>query len=77
MAETWWTPGENQGQIIEISYGWVDGKPYMHVLDRSDQSERWYTGEPDWDREGEYIDYDSEPYILGDWKECPKPLEVE
>lgn len=34
-------PPENQGQIVEVSYGWRDDRLYRRVLDKSDRSEAW------------------------------------
>jgi hypothetical protein len=35
------TPPENQGQIVETSYGWHEGSLYRCTLDRSDRSVSW------------------------------------
>ena len=39
---TMYTPPENRGQIVDISYGWCDGNLYRRVRDRSDSSTQWY-----------------------------------
>lgn len=66
-----YTPMENQGQIVEISYGWDDGIVYMRMHDLSNGITRWYRADPDWDRESaETIIYEREPYIIGEWERC-------
>lgn len=35
------TPPENQGQMVEVSYGWHDGRLYRRTYDRSDRAESW------------------------------------
>lgn len=69
-----YTPRHMQGQIVEVSFLWSPGGwVYQRVYDRSDRSTSWYRAEPDWDREGEGIDYDREPYVIGEWVECDEP----
>lgn len=35
------TPPENQGQIVEVSYGWHDGDLYERTYDHSDRTSVW------------------------------------
>jgi len=55
-------PRANQGQIVEVSYGWNDGDIYRHTLDRSDRSVQivrlrnaWNHVEPD-SREADWLE---------------------
>lgn len=41
------TPPENQGQIVEVSYGWQAGCLYRRVVDRSDRSVSWSVASDD------------------------------
>jgi hypothetical protein len=36
------TPRSAAGQIVEESYGWIDGELYCRVEDRSDQTVKYY-----------------------------------
>lgn len=69
------TPSKNQGQIVEVSYGYgSDGTAYKRVHDRSDRSTQWYRGELDWDREPEHEDHEAAPCVLA-WIACAEPTE--
>jgi hypothetical protein len=69
-----YTIPEDQGQMIETSYSWSsDGWIYMRQHDRSDQNTHWYRAQPDWDREGESIEYERAPYVIGEFKRCEEP----
>jgi hypothetical protein len=35
------TAPEDQGQIVEVSYGWDDGYLYRRTFDQSDRTECW------------------------------------
>ena len=35
------TPPKNQGQVVETSYGWVNGCLYRRIVDTSDGSAIW------------------------------------
>jgi hypothetical protein len=41
------TPPKNQGQIVETSYGWVDGCLYRRIVDTSDRSVVWEVADED------------------------------
>lgn len=38
MPQTWYTPPENQGRVVEVAYGFDDGGLFERVTDRSDGS---------------------------------------
>lgn len=50
------TPPENQGQIVEVSYGCRNGLVYKRVFDRSDRSESIYVSRMLADDEGDWND---------------------
>lgn len=68
-----YTRRQDQGQIVEVSYGYSDGQAYRRIHDRSDRTTTWYCGDIDWDREPEHEDHDCEPCIVGDWRPCAEP----
>ena len=39
--------GTDQGQVVEIAYGWSDGALYRRIRDRSDGTETWAVAEED------------------------------
>ena len=41
------TPPKNQGQIVETSYGWVDGCLYRRIIDTSNGSVIWEVADED------------------------------
>jgi hypothetical protein len=41
------TPPANQGQMIEVSYGWSEGVLYQRRFDHTDRSARWYRAPED------------------------------
>lgn len=71
-------PGKNQGQMVEISYGWGDGGSlYMRIFDRSDRSVRWFVADDEEVAslsEDELSLWDDEPAIR-DWAACEEPVE--
>ena len=69
-----YTRQEDQGQIVEISYGYgYDGTAYRRTFDRSDRSETWESGELDWDEEPEGdAGPDHVPCVL-EWVPCEAP----
>lgn len=38
-------PPENQGQVVEVAYGWHEGRLYRRAVDRSDHSVKWYVAD--------------------------------
>lgn len=70
------TPPENQGQIVEISYGWHEGDLYKRVYDRSDRSTQWYRASSQ-RQINRYIASGSEPWdeepSISAWKACDDP----
>lgn len=72
------TPPENQGQIVEVSYGWQNGRLYQRVHDRSDRSTSWYVADRD---EANALDESWHP-INGEpdvdtWTPCAEPRDGE
>lgn len=67
-----YTRRADQGQAVEVSYGFAGGQAVERVHDRSDRTTTWYLGEVDWDREPEHEDTDHVPCIRGDWREVPE-----
>ncbi len=70
------TPPCNQGQIVEVSYGWHEGRLYMRIYDRSDRatSASWYIADED---EANAIHeswhpVNSEPNVT-EWTPCGDP----
>ena len=41
------TPPKNQGQIVETSYGWYEGRLYRRTVDASDGSVVWEVADED------------------------------
>jgi hypothetical protein len=67
---------EDQGQIVEVSYGYAyDQYAYCCTYDRSDGSESWQHGLIDWDREPEDTGHDHIPCVV-QWLPCAAPLVV-
>lgn len=63
----------DQGQIVEISYGYdSEGGAYSRAFDASDRTEAWAYGEIDWDREPEGVDQNRVPCVTG-WEPCARP----
>lgn len=75
------TPPENQGQIVEVSYGWsvsIPGTLYKRVHDRSDRSTQWYVASND-DEVADYQEsssglWDAAPPIAT-WTPCDEPTD--
>lgn len=44
---TWTTPTENQGQMVEISYGWHDGGLYRRRYDHSTRTATYAVADED------------------------------
>jgi hypothetical protein len=42
MTVIMYTPPQNQGQMIEVSYGWLEGDLYRRVRDTSELSVNWF-----------------------------------
>lgn len=70
------TPGVEQGQMVERSYGWRDGALYMRVHDRSDRSTQWYVADEDSANalpEGYDAGGESHPPEVAEWTPCSEP----
>lgn len=70
------TPPENQGQMIDVSYGWHEGYLYRRTYDESDRSTAWHRASDDEEVQG-YIasgeqPWNSEPPIKS-WEKCKDP----
>ena len=68
---------EDQGQIVETSYGWYEGSLYMRISDRSDRTTAWYLADQD---KADTLPEDWEP-INGapdftGWTPCAEPQGV-
>lgn len=70
------TPPANQGQIVEVSYGWQDGTLYRRIYDRSDRSEAWHYASAE-DEVNAYIESGCEPWNeeppIQAWTACDEP----
>lgn len=72
-------PPENQGQIVEVSYGWIEGRLYKRSLDKSDRTEDWWVAR-DSEALRDYQESSSElwnepPPEKITWKNCEDPKE--
>ncbi len=68
----WYTRGEDQGQIVTVSYAYdSEGGAYRRTHDASDRTTVYEHGELDWSRETEGEDYDRAPCVI-EWVECGK-----
>lgn len=71
------TPPQNQGQIVEVSYGWHEGTLYRRVYDHSDRSEAWSRADADAARELASTDWEPWnadcPLERDDWVACADP----
>lgn len=68
-----YTRGEDQGQIVEVSYGYdSEGGAYRRTTDRSDGSVTWEHGDLDWNREPEGTDNERAPCVVA-WTPCKAP----
>ena len=78
IAMTLHTPPRNQGQIVEVSYGWVNETLYQRVHDRSDRSTHWYCATAE-DEVDAYIESGREPWneepAIETWTPCDEPHE--
>lgn len=71
---------EDQGQMVEVSYGWIDGRLYCCSLDRSDGTEQWYVAtKRAMDRVPETwcIANGPPPVCEREWRPCPRPRDDE
>ena len=75
------TPRANQGQIVEISFGWCDGRLYRHTFDQSDRTELWDVADKDESNEvPESYDPGGDDYGppgVKTWMPCAAPVEDE
>ena len=68
------TPPKNQGQIVETSYGWVDGCLYRRIVDRSDGSVIWEVADGDEsDQLPPYWIARNGPPRIDTWTPCDAP----
>jgi hypothetical protein len=68
----------DQGQIVEVAYGYHEGRAYRRTVDQGEPfgspwRETWCCADIDWDREPDHEDHDREPCIDGDWTPCDEP----
>ena len=69
------TPAANQGQMVEVSYGWCDGALYRRITDRSDRSVSWARADDDEaavEAESSIGLWDAEPSVTT-WIACDEP----
>lgn len=68
------TPPENQGQMVEVSYGWHEGRLYRRTFDRSDLSESWAVAD---EEEAQELDESWDPANgrppIKTWVDCQDP----
>jgi hypothetical protein len=71
-------PRANQGQIVEVSYGWHEGDLYRRALDRSDRSVVIRVLRSPWDHvdEGSAEADELETWHPGGSGECPDWLDA-
>lgn len=71
------TPRVNQGQTVEMSYGWHDGCYYRCTLDRSDGSQTWHIADDESAELLAEIGYDAggdcEEPTIAEWAACKEP----
>lgn len=70
-----YTPRKNQGQIVDVSYGWHDGSLYRRTIDRSDKSMEWAVADDRSARkeaESEVGLWDRAPEVRS-WRPCVEP----
>lgn len=76
MAFTMNVPPVNQGQIVEISYGWdEDGRLYRRTYDQSDCSESWDVARSTGHIPDDWHPVNEPPPRRTKWKPCPSPVE--
>lgn len=69
----WYTPQQNQGQIVTVSYAYDgDGGAYRRTHDAADRRTVYEHGDLDWPRETEGVDYERAPRVV-EWADCEKP----
>jgi len=73
------TPRADQGQIVEVSYGWHDGSYFRKTYDRSDRTITWDVADEDSSDRLAMTGYDAggadyAPTIDG-WTPCEEPKE--
>ncbi len=71
------TPRSEQGQIVEPSYGWLDGNYYQCVYDQSDRTVRWYIADDESTAVLAGTSYDAggenHPPRIAVWTRCDDP----
>jgi hypothetical protein len=67
-------PPENQGQIVEVAYGWHEGRLYRRTHDRSDRTTCWEVADED---EAADLDETWDPVngapAVKTWSDCQDP----
>lgn len=73
------TPPQNQGQIVEYSYGYSEhfGSVMMRCHDRSDNSTSYYLGESEEETDMEDADYWDRKPLISEWQEVTEEQERE
>jgi len=73
------TPQSDQGQMVEHSYGWHEGRYYMRVFDQSDRTTQWYRADARSTRRLAESSYDAGgatyPPRIKKWSPCAGPNE--
>lgn len=77
MTMTMITPPECQGQMVEVSYGWIDGRLYQRTVDHSDRSVSWAVADDRGDRLPEsWHPVNGAPDLPSTaWIPCAEPIE--
>lgn len=75
-----WTPQRNQGQIVVISFGWLDGRLYRCTVDRSrrpGEQESWEVARDSnalRALQDEIDDFENPPALAKiSWRRCKSP----